>query len=241
MTSIVKASLTRNIYEQVKWKCRAYSSTFSSVLIVQILFGLMMLGNGSGSSYRGSGSINIDYEEHFYSLDTTFLISLITMLLIGWLLASKAMSRENFSILTNNQTEVISSLSFLVVLCIFTFISSVSTLSITVFIQQLRSDDMLILPSTWISFQSVLIFLTSTALAGTVGYCARSLFDFSKVVFALVILVLFFIIRSITTVEIWPLLFGKGWLEIGGRSVLYIMILWICTILLRRSKEVIRG
>ena len=241
MTSIVKASLTRNIYEQVRWKCKAYSATFSSVLIVHILFGLLMLGNGSGSMYRGSGSINLNYEEHFYSLDAMYYISLITMLMIGWLIASKAMSRDNFSILTNNQTEVISSLSFLVVLCIFTFISALSTLSITVFIQLLRSDNILILPSTWISFRSILIFLTSTILAGTVGYCARSLFDFSKVVFALVIVMLVFIIRAITPVEIWPLLFGKGWIEISGRSILYIIILWICTILLRQRKEVIRG
>ena len=241
MTSIVKASLTRNIYGQVRWKCKAYSSTFSSVLIVHILFGLLMLGNGSGSMYSGPGFINLNYEEHFYSLDAMYYISLITMLMIGWLIASKAISRDNFSILTNNQTEVISSLSFLIVLCIFTFISAMSTLSITVFIQLLSSDDMLLIPSTWISFQSVLIFLTSTILAGTVGYCARSLFDFSKVFFVLVIVALFFIIRTVTTIEIWPLLFGEGWLEIGGRSILYIIILWICTILLRQRKEVIRG
>lgn len=241
MTSIVKASPTRNIYEQVKWKSKAYSATFSSVLIVHILFGLMMLGNGSGSRYSGSGAININYEEHFYSLDAMYYISLITMFMIGWLIASKAISRDNFSILTNNQTEVISSLSFLVVLCIFTFLSALSTLSITVFIHLIRSDGMLLIPSTWMSFQSVLIFLTSTILAGTVGYCARSLFDFSKAIFVLVIVVLISVVRAISVVELWPLLFGEGWLEIGGRSVLYIIILWIGTILLRQRKEVIRG
>ena len=40
---------------------------------------------------------------------------------------------------------------------------------------------------------------------------------------------------------ILPMLFGKGWIEISGRSILYIIILWICTILLRQRKEVIRG
>ena len=56
MTSIVTVSPMRNIYEQVKWKCKAYSSMFSTVLIVYILMGLLsggMSGSlGTGTSYR---------------------------------------------------------------------------------------------------------------------------------------------------------------------------------------------
>ena len=70
MTSIVTVSPTRNIYEQVKWKCKAYSSMFSTVLIVYVLMALLTGGMG-GSIGRGRGFVN--YKEQFYSLDGFFI------------------------------------------------------------------------------------------------------------------------------------------------------------------------
>lgn len=237
MTSIVTVSPMRNIYEQVKWKCRAYSSLFSTVLIVYILLGLLT-GGLSGSLGRGTSFVN--NEERFYSLDGSFIYSIILMLILGWMLASKRLSRDNFSIVTTNLTEVISTGLFLVILCIFTLAAAISTLSISVLINLLRTGDQQYLYyDTNISVSAIIGFIVCTLLAASIGYFLHAMFDFSKFAFIILAVGFFLLVRQYTF-NTWQFVFGDGALQIIGRSAIYIVIVWLLIALIRQQREVTR-
>lgn len=236
MTSIVQISPAHNIYEQVKWKCKAYSSMFSAVLMVQVLMALLS-GSGSGSMGMGRGFIN--YREKYYTLDGLFIFSMVTLLFIGWILASKVLSRDNFSIVTTYSTEVISTLLFIVLLCMFTLLTALCSLSISVFLDIVRTGDMLMFHSSYFSMISLGGFIICTLLAASIGYFLHVVFDFSKIAFVLLVAVLFFFIRQYT-IDLWGILFGHSPGQVIGRSALYTVILWLLILIIRKRREVIR-
>ena len=236
MTSIVKVSPARNIYEQVKWKCKTYSSMFSTVLILYILLTLLT-GGGSGS--LGMGRSFVSYKEQYYTLDALFMFTVLTMLIFGWMLASKSISRDNFSIVTTNNTEAISSALFLVVLSVFTLVSAISTLWISVMIDILRTGDLFIFHSMEYSLLTFISFTVSLLLAASIGYFIHALFDFSKIVFALLFAGMFLLIRQYT-IELWEIIFGGSAGQLIGRSTIYIVLLWLLIVLIRQRREVSR-
>lgn len=236
MISIVTVSPARNIYEQVKWKCKAYSSMFSTVLIVYVLLALLTGGMG-GSIGRGRGFVN--YKEQFYSLDGFFIYTVVMMLILGWMLASKSLSAENFSIVTTNRTEVISTALFLVVLCLFTLVAAVSTLCISVIINILRTGDLFMFYSSQFSVGTFIGFVVCSLLAASIGYFVHAIFDFSKIVFALLCVGFFIVVRQYT-INLWGIIFGGDSLSIIGRSALYIVALWLLILFIRQRREVTR-
>ena len=236
MTSIVTVRPARNIYEQVKWKCKAYSSMFSTVLIVYILLALL---SGGGSGSLGMGRNFVSYKEQYYTLDALFIFTIITMLIFGWMLASKSISRDNFSIVTTNYTEAISTALFLVVLCIFTLVAAISTLWISVMVDILRTGDLFIFHSMEYALLTFISFTVCTLLAASIGYFIHAVFDFSKIVFALLCAGMFLLIRQYT-IELWEILFGGSAMQMIGRSAIYIIVLWLLIILMRQRREVTR-
>lgn len=236
MTSIVTVRPARNIYEQVKWKCKAYSSMFSTVLIVYILLALL---SGGGSGSLGMGRNFVSYKEQYYTLDALFMFTVITMLIFGWMLASKSISRDNFSIVTTNYTEAISTALFLVVLCIFTLVAAISTLWISVMVDILRTGDLFIFHSMEYAMLTFISFTVCTLLAASIGYFIHAVFDFSKIVFALLCAGMFLLIRQYT-IELWEILFGGSAMQMIGRSAIYIIVLWLLIILMRQRREVTR-
>lgn len=236
MTSIVKVSTARNIYEQVKWKCKAYSSMFSTVLILYILLTLL---SGGGSGSLGMGRSFVSYREQYYTLDSLFIFTVLTMFIFGWLLASKSISRDNFSIVTTNYTEAISSALFLVVLCIFTLVAAISTLWISILVDILRTGDLFIFHSMEYSLLTFISFTVCSLLAASIGYFIHVVFDFSKIVFALLCAGMFLLIRQYT-IELWGILFGGSAFQIIGRSTIYIILLWLLIVLMRQRREVTR-
>ncbi|WP_342574600.1 silver transporter [Solibacillus sp. FSL K6-1781] len=236
MTSIVTVSPMRNIYEQVKWKCKAYSSMFSTVLIVYILMGLL---SGGMSGSLGTGTSFVNYEEQFYSLDGFFIYTIMLMLILGWMLASKQLSRQNYSIVTTNLTEVVSTGIFLIVLCVFTLAAAVSTLTISVLINLLSTGDQSLYYDSNISFIAIIGFIVCTLLAASVGYFLHAVFNFSKIAFIILAVGMFLLIRQYTF-DTWQFVFGNGTMQIIGRSAVYVVILWLLIALIRRKREVTR-
>lgn len=236
MTSIVTVSPMRNIYEQVKWKCKAYSSMFSTMIIVYILLALL---TGGGSGTVGMGQSFISYREQYYTLDGLFIFTVMTMLIFGWILASKPLSRDNFSIVTTRHTEVLSTALFLVVLCVFAVAAAISTLWISIFIDILRTGDLFIFHSMEYSFQTLTGFVICLLLAASIGYFIHTVFDFSKIVFALLCAGLFMLIRQ-NAIELWGIGFGESSMHIIGRSAIYIVVLWLLILFIRQRKEVTR-
>lgn len=236
MTSIVKVSTARNILEQVKWKCKAYSSAFSTVLIVHIL--LSLLGGGGGGS-KGYGRGFVQYQEQFYSLDSLFIFSIISCLIIGWIFASKQLSFDNYSIVTTGRTETISTFLVLCVLSLFTLISALSTLSISVFLEMFIMDKVFIFQSNMMSGASIVTFFLATLLAGTIGYFLHQLFDFSKGLLTLLVIVFVLFVRQFLP-EFWNVVLGNDVVTVTWRLLLYIVVLWAIAFWNNQRKEVIR-
>lgn len=236
MTSIVKVSPARNIVEQVKWKCKAYSSAFSTVLIVHILISLL---SGGGSGMMGYGREFVNYREKFYTLDGLFIFSIIACLIIGWIFASKQLSYDNFSIVTTKRMETVSTVLVLCLLSVFVVISALSTLSISLYINILITNEVFMFPNAMISWASIAVFLLGTLLAGVTGYVLHLLFDFSKVACVVLFIGCVLFIREFTN-DFWTIVFGHDALNVIGRTMLYILILWAVAFWINQRREVIR-
>lgn len=236
MTSILTVNPARNIWEQVKWKCQAYSSMFSTVILVHVILGFLT-SEGTGSMMIG-GSL-VSYEARTYTLDGLFIYSVLLMLGMGWMLASGALSRDQFSIVTTNQMEVISTLLFTMVLAIFTVTSALSIHCITIALEVIKTDAPFVLEDQFFSLNTIFAFAVCITLACAVGYFVRVVFQFSKIVFVLLAIVLFLAIRAYT-ISLWGVVFGASIWEIVGRSSLYIVLLWAIILVIRQRREVNR-
>ena len=235
MTSIVTVNPARNLYEQVKWKCKTSSSVFSTIILVHIILGFLT-SDGSGSFYMGDPLISM--QARYYTLDGTFIYSIVLMLAIGWMLASGALSRDQFSIVTTNQTEVISTFFFFLLVSIFTFVSAVCMLAISVVVVMLKMNEPLVIENQ-ISVQTMVIFIVCMLLASTIGYFIRTVFQFSKVLLGLLAVLLFLLIRTYSF-DIWGIVFGETSAEILWRSSLYVVLLWGAVFVMRLRREVNR-
>lgn len=234
MKSIVTVNPARNVWEQVKWKCQVSSSVFSTIVLVHIILGLLM-SDGTGS-YSTGGSI-FSIEARLYTLDGAFIYSIVLLLGIGWMLASKNLSDDHFSIVTNNKTEVLSTFGFMLVVSIFTLISAACMLCVSVALQMLKTNGPLLIENQFISFSTVFLFSICMLLAGTIGYFIRVSIQFSKVLAVLFFASFILFIRTFG-VTTWGVVFGETTTEIMLRSSLYIFVLWCLIFIMRLSREV---
>ena len=88
MQSLTNISLKTIVIKQVKWKAKLYISALSSLVIVQIIFGILTSSSGSGSSGRGGG--NLDVQFSIYSLDTFLIVTSIWAFIVAILFSTKA-------------------------------------------------------------------------------------------------------------------------------------------------------
>ena len=233
MTSIVTVSSKRNIFEQVKWKCKAYSSMFSTVILVHLIIGFLT-SEGTGSFYYGGS-----FEGRTYTLDGLFIFSVILMLGLGWMLASNTLAKDQRSIVTTNQTEVLSMFLFTMILAIFTLISALSVYCITIALGILKTDVSFMLEAPFFSSNTIIAFVLCITLACAVGYFVRTVFQFSKIVLLLFAMALFLVIRVYGT-SFWSVIFGVKVWEIIGYSSLYIVLIWAIIFGIRQFREVNR-
>lgn len=234
MTSIVTVKPARNVWEQVKWKCKAYSSMFSTVILVHLIIGFLT-SEGTGSFYIGG-----NFEGRTYTLDALFIFSVILMLGLGWMLASNTLAQDQRSIVTTNQTEVLSMFIFTIILAIFTVMSALSVHCITIALEILKTDAPFILENPFFSSNTILAFAVCITLACAVGYFVRAVFQFSKIVLVLLAIALFLVIRA-NGMSFWGVIFGVNVWEIIGYSSLYILLVWTIIFIIRQFREVYRS
>lgn len=239
MTSLNNVSLTQNIWQQLFWKCRVFSATFSTIVIVQNIFTALTFG-AAGSSGGSYGFFR--YNESIYSLDFLLIISILSAIMLGWLLASKSISHDNYSIVTTNYTETASTLLFLIVLSIFTTLSALCSLYIMVFIRLLFFDEIMIIKSTLIEIPTLFLFFVLVLIASSASFLAKTLFDSSKVIFIFVIIAITYSMLTwgISESAFFEFFLVENMLELLGKVFLVLAILWGATIAIRQRREVIR-
>ncbi|MGE7021830.1 hypothetical protein [Solibacillus cecembensis] len=238
MTSLNNVSITQNIWQQLLWKCRVFSATFSTIVIVQVIFTVLSGSTGN----RGSGGGSLEYNEHFYSLDILLIISIISAIMLGWLLATQSIRNDNYSVVTTNFTETVSTLLFLVVLSAFTVLSALSSFYIIIFSRLLIFDQVKVNMGSLFELSSLFLFFLLVLLAGSASFFAKTLFDFSKIITLLLIIALISYMQLKDTLN-WALFEFFFIPSIGGvpGGVIYMILpLWVLTIGIRQRREVIR-
>ena len=71
----------------MQWKAKLYISALSSLVIVQIIFGLLTSSSGSGSSGYGGENLTVHFSN--YSLDTFLIVTAIWAFIVALLLQQK--------------------------------------------------------------------------------------------------------------------------------------------------------
>lgn len=238
MTSLNNISIMQNIWQQLLWKCRVFSATFSTIVIVQVVFSVLSGSTGNRGGSRGF----LEYNEQFFSLDFLLIISIISVIMLGWLLATESIRNDNYSVVTTNFTETISTLLFLVVLSAFIVFSALSSFYIIVFSRLLIFDQVKVNMGSLFELSSLFLFFLFVLLAGSASFFAKTLFDFSKVITLLLIisLISFIQLRNISDLALFDFSFIPNIGGVQGGLFFIIVLFWGLTIGIRQRREVIR-
>lgn len=172
MQSLTKISLKTIVKKQVKWKAKLNISALSSLVIVQIIFGVLTSSSGSASSGHERG--NLDVRFSIYSLDTFLIVSAIWAFIVALLFTTKAYRVDDLSVISSRASSTIANIF---VMIMYSFIAVIIMIS-TYYLQVLGillvekksfvTEGLFISPSTFIlCFSSICLFGALGLLFGT--------------------------------------------------------------------------
>ncbi|MEB2301309.1 hypothetical protein LAV72_16960 [Lysinibacillus xylanilyticus] len=172
MQSLTNISLKTIVKKQVKWKAKLNISALSSLIILQIIFGVLTSSSGSGS--YGSGRGNLDVQFSIYSLDIFLIISAIWAFIVALLFTTKAYRIDDLSVISSRTSSAIANI---LVMIIYSFIAVIIMIS-TYYLQVLGIllvekksfviEGLFISPSVFIlCFSSICLFSAIGLLFGT--------------------------------------------------------------------------
>ena len=241
MMSLNKVSPMQNIWQQLKWKFSAYSSTIYTVIIVQIIFALLLFGNGTGMN--GSGIGNVFVRQRFYSLDMMATVSVLSLFIIGWVLATNSIKQDNFSVVTTRKTAHISTVLFLICLSIITTVTSLSSLYIMVFARLIFGDINFIMPATFINGEAIILFVIMLIFASATGYFLSSLIVVSKWFMVGFVAAVYYVWRSFVEHigTVFDYFFATSTADFIIKAVFFSVLLFATAVAMKNAKEVQRG
>lgn len=232
-----KISVTQNLAQQLLWKYSTYSQMVSTIVGVQFIFTLLAF-NGTGSSSSGTAQVSV--QEQFYSLDLMLFISIFALFVISWVVTNKSIIHENFSIPTTRLTAHSSTVLFLISLCALATITALCTLYISIFARMVFTDVQMVMPSTLIDFEALILLFFSLLLAAAGGYFIGSLIYVSKLFIIAFVAVLFIIFRNyIENIQmIIHFYFGEDVFSYVIKALVSAILLFGTAIALKNRKEV---
>lgn len=236
MMSLTRPSVGQNIWQQLIWKLSAYGQAIYTIVLMQMIFTLFTFG-GTGTSGGGNGTVNV--QEHFYSLDFLFIISMLSFLIIGWMLATKAFTDENFTIVTTRFTAHASTGLFLVVLSALSTVTALSSLYIVVLLRRLIRTDEFMMSVMPFHLESIVVFFFAMVMMGAVGYLLSSLIYTSKLYILVIAVAGFFFIRIYGNTDKLFTFYIEGTLaSFCAKSLITVIVLYGLAILVKSKKEV---
>ncbi|MFJ7731959.1 hypothetical protein ACIQXF_08700 [Lysinibacillus sp. NPDC097231] len=241
MQSLNNISLKTIIIKQVKWKAKLYISALSSLVIVQIIFGILTSSSGSGSSGHGQG--NLDVQFSIYSLDMFLIVSAIWAFIVAFLFTTKAYRIDDLSVISSRTS---SAMANILVMIIYSFIAVIIMIS-TYYLQILGIslvekksfviDTLFISPSLFIlCFSNICLFSAIGLLFGTSfkGPVVIKIFLSTFILFSFI-----YIFMATNSINIRPLIMQPNLMI----SVLYLLVATLCfslTIWIANKSEVSR-
>jgi len=240
-------SLTHRTFQQVvlkqaKWKIKAYSQTLVPLFILQIFMGFISYGNGNGMSILGNGTFSV--EIHIYSLDAFIIATCLWSFITAFLIQTKGYLQFDFSLVTNRATGNISNTIVLISYSLIATVIVFMSLYILVALNLVFSGNSIVPDVNLFSIMSFVAAFLLILLSASGGYFLSSLFNLSKVLGSVVILLLGYFIFGILEEKLLTLMkfyIGGEFSLFFVKAILTTGLLFTLPIVFLNKKEVIRG
>lgn len=240
MQSLTNISLNTIVKKQVKWKAQLYISALSSLVILQIIFGVLTSSTGSGSSGHGGGNISVQFSD--YSLDIFLIVSVIWAFIVGLLFTTKAYRMDDLSVISSRTSSAIANIFVMIIYSFMAVIIMISSYYLQVLGVSLKKE-FFIIESLFISPSTLIVCFSSICLFGAIGLLFGTSFKGPVVVkiFALMfmLLALLFIFMSPGSINLMPFIMLPNLMM----SVLNLLVASLCfslTIWIANKSEVSR-
>ncbi|MBS4210144.1 hypothetical protein [Bacillus sp. FJAT-50079] len=110
--SFIEMSLTNVVKRQFRFKLKAYSGMFGTLVIMQLI-GLVfsLLGPYQYSGYGLTSATNVSF--HYYSTDVVILFTMLWAFISALLITTKATRYDDFAFITNRMSSLLANILFL--------------------------------------------------------------------------------------------------------------------------------
>ncbi|KOS64061.1 hypothetical protein [Lysinibacillus sp. FJAT-14222] len=167
MQSLTNVSLKAIVKKQVKWKAKLNISALSSLVIVQIIFGILTSSSGSGSSGHGRGDLNVQFS--IYSLDTFLIVTAIWAFVVALLFTTKAYRIDDLSVISSRTSSAIANILVMIIYSFIAVIIMISTYYLQVLGISLAEKNSLVIDNLFISPSILILCFSSICLFGAIG------------------------------------------------------------------------
>ncbi|MFC9542780.1 hypothetical protein ACFTQ7_23380 [Lysinibacillus sp. NPDC056959] len=167
MQSLTNISLKAIVKKQVKWKAKLNISALSSLVIVQIIFGVLTSSSGSASSGYGHG--NLDVRFSIYSLDTFLIVSAIWAFIVALLFTTKAYRVDDLSVISSRTSSAIANIFVMIMYSFIAVIIMISTYYLQVLGILLVEKESFVKEGLFISPATFILCFSSICLFGAIG------------------------------------------------------------------------
>lgn len=241
MQFLTNMSLKTIVKKQVKWKAKLYISALSSLVIVQIIFGLLTSSSGSGSSGYGGENLTVHFSN--YSLDTFLIVTAIWAFIVALLFTTKAYRIDDLSVISSRTSSAIANIFVMIIYSFIAVIIMISSYYLQVFGILLVEKKSFIIEDLFISPSILLLCFSSLCLFGAIGLLLGTSFKGPVVIkilvstFLLLGFILFFM--SPESINLRSLIMLSNLMI----SVLYLLMALLCfslTIWIADKSEVTR-
>ena len=167
MQSLTNVTLKKVVQKQVKWKAKLYGSSLGSLIILQVLFGLLFFNSGSGSSGYGRGNLNINFS--IYSLDVFLMIAAFWAFITATLFTTKAFRIDDLAVISSRTSSAIANMIILILYSLIAVLLMISTLYLQLIVVLLRKETPLILDQLIVSPTTLLVCFSVICLFAAIG------------------------------------------------------------------------
>lgn len=239
MQSLTKISLKTIVLKQVKWKAKLYISALSSLVIVQIIFGILTSSSGNASTGHGRGNLNIRFS--IYTLDTFLIITAIWAFIVALLFTTKAYRTDDLSVISSRTSSAMANVFVMIIYSFIAVIIMISTYYLQVFGISLMEKKPFIVENLFISPSTLLLCFSSLCLFSAIGLLLGSSFKGPVVIkiFVSTFMLFSLIYMLLGSINLSPLLMLSNLMI----SVLYLLVTLLCfslTIWIANKSEVTR-
>lgn len=235
MQSLTNVTLKTVVQKQVKWKAKFYLSALGSLITLQVLFGLLFIDSGSGSSGHGRGNLNVQFS--IYSLDLFMMLAAFWAFITATLFTTKAFRIDDLAVISSRTSSAIANMMILILYSLVAVLIMVSTLYLQTIVIVIRKGNSLILDGLIVSPTTGMLCFSVICLFGAIGLLLGNCY---KGPTTIKIWTTIFLVASIMLYVLTPLSFNLAQLFtlpdhlislvlLGGAALCFALAIWVAS------------